>query len=67
MTGCLLQEKALIMLVEMGHDDFVASNFWLESFKNRNVIAGAIMCGEAADVPKEIVNDWMKRLPEISA
>ena len=28
-SGSLIQEKALTLSVEMGHDDFTASNGWL--------------------------------------
>ena len=55
------------MSVEMGHDDIVSSKGWLKSFKNRNGIAGAVLRGGAADVLKEVVEDWMKRLPKICA
>ena len=66
-TGRLLQEKALMLSVEMGHDDFPALNGRLESFKKINGITEAVLCGEAADIPEDVAGDWMKRSPEICA
>ena len=35
LSGRQIQEKALLLSVEMGHDDFSASNGWLESWRRR--------------------------------
>ena len=64
-TGKLLQEKALLLSVEMGHDDFTASNGWLHSFQKRHNIKQAVLSGEAADVQQTTVDDWCQRLPTI--
>ena len=50
MSGKLLQEKALLVSLELGHDNFTASNGWLESFKNRYNITASCLNGELADV-----------------
>ena len=57
-TGRLLQEKALMLAVEMGHDEFTASNGWLHSFQKRHNIKQAVLSGEAADVQQTSVDDW---------
>ena len=50
MTGRLIQEKATMLAVAMGHADFTASNGWLDSFKKRHDIKASVLSGEAADV-----------------
>ena len=64
-TGRLLQEKALMLAVEMGHDEFTASNGWLHSFQKRHNIKQAVLSGEAADVQQTTVDEWCQRLPTI--
>lgn len=64
-SGPILQEKALIFAIEMGHDDFSASNGWLQSFRQHYNISYAALSGEAAEVKEETVTDWHKRLPTI--
>lgn len=67
-VSCLFfQEKALILAVELGHDDFSASNGWLESFFKRHNISLKDLCGESGDVSEEVVNDWTQRIPDIVA
>ena len=65
MSGKLLQEKALLVSLELGHDNFTTSNEWLESFKNRYNITASCLNGESADVNVQTVGDWKKRLPAI--
>ena len=65
MSGKLLQEKALLVSLELGHDNFTASNGWLESFKNWYNITASCLNGESADVNVQTVEDWKKRLPAI--
>ena len=64
-TGRLIQEKALMFSLELGHDDFSASNGWLDAFKRRKNISGAVLSGESADVKEEVVADWTRRLQDI--
>jgi hypothetical protein len=64
-SGKLIQEKALVKSVEMGHDDFTASNGWLEAWQKRYGVKMAVLAGESADVPQEAVAEWAKRLPDI--
>ncbi len=46
-TGALIQEKALMLALEMGHDEFTASNGWLYSFQKRHNIKQSVLSGEA--------------------
>ncbi len=64
-TGRLIQEKALMLSLEMGHDDFTASNGWLQCFQKRHNIRSAVLHGEAASVSEDTVADWKQRLPSI--
>lgn len=64
-SGKLLQEKALMLSVEMGHDNFTASNGWLGSFKKTYNIKTSALSGEAASVSEEAVTDWTHRLPAL--
>ena len=65
-TGSLLQEKALLISSEMGHDNFSASNGWLESWRNRYNVSWSSLCGESASVDQETLADWKLRLPDIT-
>ena len=62
-SGPLIKEKALIMSVEMGLDDFIASNGWLHRWQQRYNIGSNVLSGDRAEVDEETVNDWSKRLP----
>ena len=48
LTGRLLQEKAAIFAVEMGHKDFTASNGWLHRFQIRHNIKASVLSGDSA-------------------
>ncbi len=64
----MLQEKALLLStcsMELGHDEFTASNGWLHHFQQRHMIKCSVLSGEAADVSDNVVEDWQKRLPDI--
>ena len=56
-----------MLSASMGLADFTASNGWLESWQKRFSVRLATLCGEAADVPEDVVADWAKRLPSITA
>ena len=66
-SGRLIQEKALTLSVEMGHDDFTASNGWLESWQKRHNVKLAQLHGESGEVSEQTVADWTKRLPELTS
>ena len=50
----------------LDHDDFSASNGWLEAWQKRFGVRLATLCGEAAEVPKHVVTEWAQRLPVIT-
>ena len=50
----------------LDHDDFSASNGWLEAWQKRFGVRHATLCGEAAEVPKHVVTEWAQRLPVIT-
>ena len=66
-TGCMIQEKAIILSIEMGLDEFTASNgcLWHNRFQIHHNIKCSILSGESADVPKDVKDDWSKRLTDI--
>ena len=59
-------EKAMMLSIEMDHDDFAASNGWLECWLKRYNVKLAVLCGESAEVPQDVVDDWGKRLPALT-
>lgn len=54
------------MSVEMGCDEFSASNGWLDSWKQRYSVKFACLSGESAAVNQNTVDDWSKRLVEMT-
>lgn len=48
-------------------DDFSASNGWLEAWRKRFGVRSTALCGESAEVPEDVVEDWAQRLPDITA
>ena len=64
-SGTLLQQKALMFSMQFGHNDFMALNGWLESFKLRHNIWSATLSGKAGDVSATLEADWKKRLETI--
>ena len=56
-----------MLSASMGLADFTTSNGWLESWQKRSSVRLGTLCGEAADVPEDVVADWAKRLPGITA
>ena len=65
MSGRLIQEKAAVLATAIGHDDFTASNGWLDRWKTRHNVRCSVLNGESADVPEGAVADWSVRLPAI--
>lgn len=61
-SGKLLQTKAQMFSLQLGEDDFMVSNGWLESFKSRHNIRCAAVCGEAADGDPKVVDEWKERV-----
>ena len=55
------------MSLELDHDDFSASNGWLESFLKRYNIRLSALSGESAEVPMDVIEEWTQRLPDILA
>ena len=64
-TVPLIQEQALIYSIMLNHDDFTASNGWLDSFKTHYGIKEAVLSGEVADVNQDVVDAWAECLATI--
>ena len=65
-SGKMIQEKAIIIFMEMGLDDFTASNGWLYKFQQRHNIKCSSLKGESA-LDKNIVElyEVMSKAKEI--
>jgi len=63
--GPILKEKAENFAKSLGHEQFKASNGWLENFKKRHGIAFRKVCGESAAVSDDVVNEWKINLSEL--
>ena len=56
MSGRLIQEKAAVLATAFGHNDFTASNGWLDRSKARHNVQCSVLNGESADVPEGAVH-----------
>ena len=65
-SGAMLQEEAVIIAERLEIDDFVASNGWVDRFKQQHNICNMTVAGEAADVSIEIIESWNERAREIT-
>ena len=63
--GPMLKEEALCFASQNGQDNFKASEGWLTAFLKRHKIKFVALCGEAAEVPEDVVQDFKSRLPSI--
>lgn len=66
-TGAALQRHAHIVALRLDHDDFTASNGWLDSFTNRHQLKLANLHGEGAEVSEEACKQWLDELPNLLA
>ncbi|ESO10336.1 hypothetical protein HELRODRAFT_183752 [Helobdella robusta] len=67
-SGPMVKEKAIVIAVDcIGCENFMASTGWLRSWQKQFGITFVQLAGEAADVDEKIVDDWKKRLPEITS
>ena len=65
LTGALIQEKALLLSVQMNHDSFTASNGWLQKWLLRYNIRSCTLSGERAEIDSDVVDSWLQRLPSL--
>ncbi|KAH8038729.1 hypothetical protein HPB51_002873 [Rhipicephalus microplus] len=45
----------------LGHDDFKASNGWLQGFKSRNCVVGRVISGESASADSDASASWVAK------
>ncbi|UYV81600.1 hypothetical protein LAZ67_20001670 [Cordylochernes scorpioides] len=57
-NGNILKEKAILLALKMGQDNFEASNGWLDRFKARRNISFKRLHGEAGSVDANSVATW---------
>ncbi|KAL1480017.1 hypothetical protein MTO96_051392 [Rhipicephalus appendiculatus] len=65
--GTILKEKADLVALRLGIDDFKASNGWLDRFKKHNNIVYSRSCGESSSVDVSTVQEWKESLPDLIA
>lgn len=63
----MLQEEAKLIAEKLEISDFVASNGWLEKFKQKYSICNKTVAEEAGDVSKETMESWNERAREITS
>lgn len=61
----ICREEATLIAEKLEISDFVASNGWLEKFKQKYSICNKTVAGEAGDVGKETMECWNQRAREI--
>uniref|UniRef100_A0A1B6I965 HTH CENPB-type domain-containing protein n=2 Tax=Homalodisca liturata TaxID=320908 RepID=A0A1B6I965_9HEMI len=66
MSGPILQEKVQQFDFKLGHENFRASNEWLQNFKKRNELIFQKVCGENAKVDDGVCTEWKYKLPELT-
>lgn len=59
-SGALLQRKAIDFACILGCDNFVASDGWLQRFKERRGIVGRVVTGESRSVDEETATAWVQ-------
>lgn len=64
-TGALLQRQSHIVALELGYDNFAASNGWLESFVSRHQLKLANLHGESAEISEDACEQWRDQIPEL--
>uniref|UniRef100_A0A1E1XKZ6 Putative tick transposon n=1 Tax=Amblyomma sculptum TaxID=1581419 RepID=A0A1E1XKZ6_AMBSC len=65
-SGAILQQKAKDFACILGHDDFKASNGWLQGFKSRHGVVGRVISGESASADSDAAASWVAdKLPGI--
>jgi len=64
-SGPLSQEKTQYFAEQLGHENFKASNGFLDKFKERHGITGQAVCGEEKSVDPGIVETWSDHLWDI--
>lgn len=62
LSGPDIQEKVKECAIKLGITNFVASNGWLQKWRKRHNISFKFICGEAAAVSEEDVNQFNERL-----
>ncbi|XP_046750601.1 tigger transposable element-derived protein 6-like [Diprion similis] len=60
--GPILKEKAEAFAKSLGHENFRASNGWLQKLKKRHNIAFRKLCGESASVNDDVCSEWKTKL-----
>ena len=65
-SGSMLQEEATLISETLEISVFVASNGWLEKFKQKYSMCKKTVAGEAGDVSKETMESFNERAREIT-
>lgn len=63
----MVKTKAEQFAARLGHNDFKASNGWLDNFKKRHDIGFRKVSGESASVSDEVSSEWKALLPSLLA
>ncbi|XP_049816530.1 tigger transposable element-derived protein 4-like [Schistocerca nitens] len=64
-NGTILKEKALQISLQLGMDNFKASNGWIDKFRQRHGGVYKSECGESKSVDEPTVAQWIQALPNL--
>ena len=65
--GPMVKTKAEQFAARLGHNDFKASNGWVDNFIKRHDIGFRKVSGESASVSDEVCSEWKALLPSLLA
>ncbi|XP_049799604.1 tigger transposable element-derived protein 4-like [Schistocerca nitens] len=64
-NGTILKEKVLQISLQLGMDNFKASNGWIDKFRQHHGVVYKLECGDSKSVDEPTVAQWIQTLPNL--